>query len=484
MLLRTALRLPSPDPLKPVVALTGAGGKSTLLFRLGEELAAAGLQTLMTSTTRLWAQQIDRAPFSLIAADPLLLSVELPISLRGYKWVLAMAGPAREPDKLRGLAPNTICRLAALGDVDAVVVEADGSRERPLKAPAEHEPVVPACATHAVVVAGLVAMGRPLDRASVHRPELVAALAGLQIGDALTPAAVARLLAHPHGGLKGVPPHATPFLYLNLMLDSTTPVEEAERRLAAARAVAGRVLDARAETGSIPQDPVSGARYGAVLVGSAQAESPVLEVHSRVAGIVLAAGGATRFDSTGTPKQLLPWGDGNTLAGHAVDTALAATTVGEVLAVTGYRADAVAAAIAHRPARVVANPAWQAGQSSSVHAALAALAPDVGAAVFLLADQPDVHPQTIDALVAAHRQTLAPIVAPVYRNGKRGNPVLFDRATFPELLALQGDTGGRPLIERYGAAVQLVPIDLPQPEGIETREVYERRTRDSAQRET
>ena len=63
---------------------------------------------------------------------------------------------------------------------------------------------------------------------------------------------------------------------------------------------------------------------------------------------------------------------------------------------------------------------------------------------------------------------------PEYQGGQRGNPVLFDRRTFPELLALQGDTGGRPVIDRYGLAVHVVPIDLPQPQGIETMEEYRR----------
>ena len=120
MHLTTALRLNETDS-KPIIALIGAGGKSTLLFRLGDELAAAGKQTLLTATTRLRTQQIDRAPFSVIGGDPFLLSQELPISLRGYRQVLAMAGAAPEPGKLRGLSPETICRLSALADVDAVV---------------------------------------------------------------------------------------------------------------------------------------------------------------------------------------------------------------------------------------------------------------------------------------------------------------------------------------------------------------------------
>jgi molybdenum cofactor cytidylyltransferase len=454
-----ALRLDETDD-KPVIALVGAGGKSSLLFRLGEELAAAGRPTLLTATTRLWASQVDRAPFSLISASEPALALELPTSLRGYGQVLALAGPAGEPGKLAGLSPEAICRLAALDEVGAVVVEADGSRERPLKAPASHEPVVPACATHVVAVAGLAALGQPLDAAVVHRPEIAAALMGLRLGDTLTSEAVAVLLTHPHGGLAGRPANAVPLLYLNLALDDASDDVEAQRRLAAARRIADIVLARAAPT------------FTAVLIGSTQAASPVREVHGRVVAVVLAAGGSSRLDSD-LPKQVLPWQPGGTLVGRAANIALEAATLNEVLVVTGHGAQQVQAALGDRPVRIVNNPDWQAGQSSSVAAGLRALAPDVSAAVFILADQPTVQPATIDLLGARHRQTLAPLVAPLYAGGERGNPVLFDRSTFPELLALQGDTGGRLLLQRYGAQVERVAIDAPAPQGIETLVDYE-----------
>ena len=337
MHLTTALRLNETDG-KPIIALIGAGGKSTLLFRLGDELAAAGRQTLLTATTRLWTQQIDRAPFSVIGGDPFLLSQELPISLRGYRQVLAMAGAAPEPGKLRGLSPETICRLSALADVDAVVVEADGSRERPLKAPAGHEPVMPPCVTHVITVAGMAGVNQPLDQRWVHRPEIAAELTGLSLGDPLTPAAIARLLLHPAGGLKGHRAGGASFLYLNLAWDDAGLGDAANNRLAWAREIASLVLES----------PEAQPAYQAVLIGSAQALEPVLEVHARVAGVVLAAGRANRLGGD-LPKQLLPWNAGNTLVGHVVDTALASRLLHKVFVVTGYRAEDVADVLVDRP---------------------------------------------------------------------------------------------------------------------------------------
>ena len=450
----TALRL-TESAAVPCIALTGSGGKSTALFRLGSELTSSGRQTLLTTTTKVWARQADHAPFTITTDDETLLARELPVLLPRYGRVLALSGSAAEPEKMQGLPVDTVCRLARLASVQAVVVEADGSRERPLKAPADHEPVIPPCATDVIHVVGLSALGKPLHSDWVHRPERVASLTGLRAGDPITTEAVAQLVVHRDGGLKGHPSGARSWLYLNLMGKET----DADKR--AARQIARAVL----------RHPVSGGQgYLAVLIGSAAGAEPVLEVHGRVTGVILAAGRGSRLTGD-LPKQLLPWGEADTLVGHAIKTALSSSSLHEVMLVTGYQADAVAAAVAGMPVRVVHNPDWQAGQSTSVRAALQALAPDVTAAVFLLADQPTVSAESFATLVAAHSTTLAAIVAPLYR-GRRGNPVLFDRTTFDDLAALTGDTGGRILLDSYGDRVRFVPIDQPQPQGIETWDDY------------
>jgi molybdenum cofactor cytidylyltransferase len=100
------------------------------------------------------------------------------------------------------------------------------------------------------------------------------------------------------------------------------------------------------------------------------------------------------------------------------------------------------------------------------------LAAPVGSALFLLADQPFVTPDLIRALVQDHASSLAPITAPQV-NGRRANPVLFDRALFPNLMQISGDTGGRALFQQYPP--QLLPwpderllLDLDTPEDYET----------------
>lgn len=188
----------------------------------------------------------------------------------------------------------------------------------------------------------------------------------------------------------------------------------------------------------------------------------------RVAGVVLAAGGSSRL---GQPKQLLPLG-GSVVLAQTLQRARASQLT-PLLLVLGHVAPAILAEIDTEGLIVVRNDDYLAGQSTSVRAGVRALPPDVDAAVFLLGDQPLVDPCTIDSLLQARRSSRAPLVQPRYPQG-RGNPVLVGRELFAELLALTGDTGARPLLQRHRELVQEVPAPTPRPDDIDTAEDYER----------
>ncbi|MFQ6057848.1 MAG: molybdenum cofactor cytidylyltransferase [Anaerolineae bacterium] len=426
-----------------VITLVGAGGKTTAMYRLAQELAGAGWRVVTTTTTLIRPPTPAQSEHVILNPDPAALLRQLQGALEKHHCVTVATGRiADEKGKLRGLPPDLVARVAALPGVDAVIVEGDGARGRSLKVPAPHEPVVPRATTILVPLAAADALGQPLSQETVHRPERVAALARIAPGDEITPQVVAAVLAHPQGGLKGAPPGARVVPLLNKVEggEALAPWnKDNSTGLAGAREAARLLLD----TPAIER----------VLLAAVAGDDPVQEVWGRVAAVVLAAGASQRF---GQPKQLLPWGE-KTMLEHVVDVLLA-SPVHEVIVVLGAQAEAVGAALGERPVRIVVNERWDGGLSTSVRAGLGEVGPNAMAALFVLADQPGLTPDLVERLVERHRRTLGPIVAPVYK-GRRGNPVLFDRALFPELAALQGDVGGRALIEKYPQRVERVEVE-------------------------
>jgi 4-nitrophenyl phosphatase len=142
---------------------------------------------------------------------------------------------------------------------------------------------------------------------------------------------------------------------------------------------------------------------------------------------------------------------------YVVDIALD-SPIEQVIVVLGCRATEIGAGIASRPVQVVVNEKWKSGLSSSVQAGLAAVKPEINAGLFVLADQPGVTMEVIAKIVERYRETRAPIVVPTHR-GRRGNPVLFDRSLFAELMQVKGDQGGRQLIAKHRDELEEVEVE-------------------------
>ena len=175
-----------------------------------------------------------------------------------------------------------------------------------------------------------------------------------------------------------------------------------------------------------------------------------------VAVLVLAAGRSSRMAPQ--HKLLVRGRDGRAMVARVVDHALAAA-FRPVIVVTGHRAAEVEAALAGKPVTLVASPDWDQGLSASLRAGIAAVPAEAQAVVVCLGDMPLVTARTIERLVAAYDPDKGrTIVAPMFE-GELGNPVLWDRAYFAEMVALTGDRGARGLLERHGERLATVPMD-------------------------
>lgn len=182
-----------------------------------------------------------------------------------------------------------------------------------------------------------------------------------------------------------------------------------------------------------------------------------------IAAILLAAGSARRF---GSQKLVAPL-DGEPLVRHAA-RALSSSGVDLLCVVTGSGAERVREALAGVDARFVHCVEHASGMSASLRAGIAALPPEVEAALVALGDQPRIDPNVVDALVAARHGSSLPIAAPRYR-GELANPVLFSRVVFRELLALRGDVGARGVVLGDPSRVAWVDVDAPVPWDVDSR---------------
>lgn len=148
-------------------------------------------------------------------------------------------------ESLSGYDRETITRLGETDSADVVLVKADGARSRPLKAPNEREPRIPAGTDAVVPVVSASAVGKPLESETVHRPERVAALTGFLSGEEIRPVDVANVLASEEGGRKRVPEGATVVPLINMVDDELERVNREIGRDVLARTDVPRVVLAR-----------------------------------------------------------------------------------------------------------------------------------------------------------------------------------------------------------------------------------------------
>jgi probable selenium-dependent hydroxylase accessory protein YqeC len=242
-----------------VVSLVGGGGKTSLMFKLARELSMAGDTVLTTTTTKIFEPSRDQAACVILSGsvpDILDRADEL---LDEHLHLTAAVGKLPESGKLCGFQPEIIGELWNAGLFQWIIVEADGAAGKPLKAPAAHEPVIPACTTRLVGMLGLNGVGQPLTERLVFRHEHFARLTGLRLGSNVSDSAIADVLVRDDGLFKAFCPEVTRIAFFN-QADVRANFSAGQR--------IGRILSKRKNTG-----------LNRVIIGQILFDPPVLEVY-------------------------------------------------------------------------------------------------------------------------------------------------------------------------------------------------------------
>jgi probable selenium-dependent hydroxylase accessory protein YqeC len=241
-----------------VISLVGAGGKTSLMFRLAHEFSASGDTVLTTTTTKIHPPS-GQSKCLIVSGSPSDILNRARKLLKHTLHISAAARHVPAHGKLIGFPPETIEIFLNSNLFRWIIVEADGAAGRPLKAPAPHEPVVPDCSNWVIGIVGLSALGRPLDEHTVFRPELVSKITGLAEGKEIMGKTICDLLLHRQGIFQGTPMGAKKVAFLNQA--------DIDQKAQAGRSIIQYLI--KRKTTEISR----------VVLGCTSLEPPVLECH-------------------------------------------------------------------------------------------------------------------------------------------------------------------------------------------------------------
>jgi probable selenium-dependent hydroxylase accessory protein YqeC len=183
------------------------------MYTLASELAQHDKRVITTTTTQIFYPEPDETDLLIVASE-----IDALLKTIGEAWQqyhrVTVAGTILRTEKLAGLQPEQPYELLVKSGADVIIVEADGARHRMIKAPAEHEPVIPLQTNVALLLMSAEAINQPLSERIAHRPKLVAKVTGINMGDVLSPAIIARLIASEYGALKHIPETAKAYLLI------------------------------------------------------------------------------------------------------------------------------------------------------------------------------------------------------------------------------------------------------------------------------
>jgi molybdenum cofactor cytidylyltransferase len=412
-----------------VVALIGAGGKTSTLMNLGYELAEAGWRVMATTTTYMDADQLDLVPCSVQMRQG-TSAISNALSENRFAFLY----DSIRSDRVYGPTTQTISRLLDSVDSDVLLIEADKAAGMLLKAPTAGEPVIPPETSLVVPVTSLAVLDHNLDEAHVYNAKAIIERYGFPEGVRVKSPWVAQVMRDEELGLRGVPSKARVMALLN-----GTPEKGYLR--GRARLIARLILRSN--------------RVHGVAIGSVRGAGAVYEVQRAIGAVVLAAGLSTRM---GQHKVVLPWDGHKTIIEHIVEQLILAR-LDHIVVVTGHRATDVQRLATRQGAETVYNSRYQSGEMlSSLKAGLKAMPSHISAALVVLGDQPRIQPRVVNQVTMAYAESTHKIVAPSYQM-RRGHPILIDRRLWPEILDLPDKASLRDVMNAHSEHIGYVSVD-------------------------
>lgn len=426
----------------PVIAVAGGGGKTSLIFRLMEECVDSGRKVIVTTTTHM-AYEPER-PFAEDGETDKICR-----DLEQYGYTVA-ASLDRDKGKIGSLPDSKLSELRTLCDV--LLIEADGAKRLPLKVPGEREPVIPEFTDLVIGVAGMDALGQPMGEIC-HRPERVADFLGKEIKKPIEAEDIVKIAASPKALRKGAAGREYR-VFLN-KADLPGKYDMAEQ-------IAGELekKGISAVWGSLQKKD-----YNICDISRMKKENTESAKPQKFALIMLAAGNSRRFGSNklmyevdGVPMYL------RTL--RKLQTAARELGNCEIFVVTQY--SEIVAKAEQMGVKALINPHPERGISSSMQIGLTH-AEYSDACLFSVSDQPWLTAETITALVQKFRTENKGMACTIFDN-RTGNPCIFSKKYYRELMEISGDRGGKQIIKRHPEDVtyfkirdarELVDVDVP-----------------------
>ena len=399
------------------IAWVGAGGKTSLIFAVAKELFKD--RCVITTTTKMAMSEKSLADHAI--ETEIIQRIDFS-EISGINFVYS-GKIISEPTKVKGFDEDQLLLISKklIEKNIPLFIEADGSNRKPLKFPAEHEPVIPKFVNKVCLVVGLSAIGKPLNNENFHRPETISKILGVPLGTKINWEHLYAILSNENGWKRNYPPRTEKFVFLHQAETLNNYIE--------VNKIALKLLK----------------DYDHVLLSSIDQNELSIKAHWGPMGCaILAAGASNRF---GSPKQLAQFRN-KTFIENVVETAKSINFL-DIVVVLGANYEKIKVLIEPLNVQIIQNKFWEEGQSTSVKESVKYFSQKkVEAIIFLMVDQPQIQPHLIENTIHEYAYHKCDVIVHEFENQNR-HPILFAKSTFKDLSQIFGERGGSQLFDKY-----------------------------------